>query len=296
MAQAADRAAAAQYQSIRQTPKLLPMPTFRNLGAGSTASIVMPAGLTYHAVLFRCTIAGVEATAAQIIAQISKIRFILTGDPKIDASGAELAMLARFWNTRNGTDPVNGGILPVWLARPGMMEIDAQDGAAWGTADQGSFSIEVTLAGGATIDAIDVRGFVTRPEALGRHICLRRSPDNQGAAGTKLFTDFGNPSVEYQLLALHIDKAAGAAGPITAIVLKADQVDEWDAPYASIQNLLPIYELAQQTGYCHLPFAMRGRPLDSLPLVMNDARLLITTSAALNNFNVLQERIEGVVV
>lgn len=293
MAQAADRAAAQLYQTTRQTPKVVLLPSLRGVGAGLTASAVLPVGLTYHAIQLRCTIAGVEATPAQIVAQLARVKFTLDGDPKIDASGAELAMVTRFWLTRAGVDPINAGILTVWFARPATQEIDGQDGPAWGTADRNSFNLDVTLAGGATIDNVEVRGWVTKPEPLGRHVCIRRLTDSMMAAGDKVLSDFQNPNLEHQLIAMHIDKTGGQGGLITAINLKADQVDEWDGPYAYIQNLLTTYELTQQTGWTHLPFAMRGRPLDALPMVMNDLRLRITCSAQLNNFNLLQERIEG---
>lgn len=294
MPQAADRAAAAIYQTSRFTPKLQLMPSLRGIGASSTATALLPVGLTYHALLFRFTIAGVEATAAQILAQVTRIKCTLDGDPKVDASAAELAMRERHWNTRNAVDPVNSGILPLWLARIGAQEIDSQDGPSWGTSDRASFNVDVTMGAGATIDGIEIRAWVTKGTPLGRHLTLRRITDNMPNAGDKVLSDFNNPNVELQLVAIHIDKSAGQGNLITAVNLKADQVEEWDGPYAHVQNLFTAYGLTQVSGYTHLPFAMRGRTLDSLPLVMSDMRLKLTCSAALNNFNVLMERIEGV--
>jgi len=295
MAQAADRAAAALYQQVRVTPKLIQLPSLRGVGAGAVATSQLPVGVTYHAIALRCTIAGVEATAAQILAQVSRIKLTLNGDPKIDASATELAAVDRHWHTRNSVDPVGqGGILHIWLARPELQEIDGQDGPAWGTADVNSLTLDVTLAGGATIDAIDLRAWITKGEPLGRHICLRRLTDSMGAAGDKVLSDFQNPNAEYQLLALHIDKSGGAGNLITSITLKADQNEEWDGPYANLQALFAPYGLTQVSGWTHLPFAFRGRPLDSLPMVMNDCRLKLVCSGPLNTFNVLQERIEGV--
>jgi hypothetical protein len=294
MAQAADRAAAALYQQVRVTPKIIQLPSLRGIGAGLTATALLPTGITYHAIQLRCTIAGVEATPAEIIAQVEDVKLTLNGDAKIDASAAEIAALHRFWRTKNSLDPIANGILTVWLARPELQEIDGQDGPAWGTLDQNSFNLDVKLAAGATIDAIEPRGWVSKGEPLGRHITIRRLTDFMAGAGDKVLSDFQNPNAEYQMLAIHIDRSGGAGNLITSLNLKADQVDEWDGPYGFIQNLLGVYGFNQQSGWTHLPFAMRGRPLDSLPMVMNDLRLRLTCSGALNNFNVLQERIEGI--
>lgn len=292
--QPADRAAAALFRQLRVTPNLILLPTLKGTGAGAVGTAQLPIGLTYHAIHLRCTIAGVPATAAEMVAQVEQVRLILNADPKIDVSGAELAMLDRHsLRAKIGTDPVTAGVLTIWLARPWWQEIDGQDGPAWGTADQNSLTLTVKLAAGATIDDVEARAWVTKPEPLGRHICIRRVTDSVAGAGDKTFSDFMNPNVEFQLAALHIDQSGGHGNTITTLTLKCDQVEEWDGHYDFLRHLQTAYGLYQETGWTHLNFAMRGRALDSLPLVMNDMRLRAKFAGAVANLNILMERIEG---
>ena len=289
------RNAVQSFGVLRQTPRILKMPDPRgNIAAGATVVSTLPVGLTYHAIQIQFLKASnVPATEAEIIAQVSRVRLTVDGDPKIDLTGTEAAMLANFYCTRGGAAAIQGGVLPVWLARPWWPEFASQDGPAWGTLDVGAFTLEITYTGTVTIVAQNVRASVTKGEPLGRHICVRRLVDNQAAAGLKVVSDF-KADVTKQLCALHIDKAAIInTGPINTYQIRVDQAVEWEGEYEHLIHQYRQYELTPQTGFAHFCFAMRGRPIDALPMVMQDMRLELTTQTALGNFNVLQEVAEG---
>lgn len=297
------RAAAAVFRSVRRYPRTIRLPVLRgNYTASQRLNVLMPLGLTYLCVLIRATIAGVAATEAQIKAQIARIRCIVDGDIKIDASPTELLAIFNFWNSRYGLTNVNDGVMRLEYTRPWEQEISAQDGPGWGMATNvlggvGNFTFEIEMAGsGVTIDNIDLFAEVSDAEPLGRHLCIRRYSDNQAASGDKVFSDF-NMIVENAILALHINKASvpEVSAPISHLQLIVDQVAEVEKiNTGALENLYRRYGLTKQTGYTHLPFDRRGRPMEGFPMVAQDARLILTTTAALTNFDILSEQLEGV--
>lgn len=296
---ASSRLAAGTFDVLRRTPRMMNLPAFRAVAPTFPSVISMPLGLTYESLFFRFTIATVPASLAQIQNQVSKIRLVIDGDAKIDASGAELIALFNFWNSRYGKTAVVDGVLRIDLSRPWEQEISAQDGPGWGCAvgvpgGVGSFTCEVTLASGATIDAIEGRAEYTAPTPLGRHFVLRRMPDSLLSAGDKVMSDWPKLDIDIAWYALHIDKSAGTGNLITEVALKVDQRDEIErCKYGFIQSEFERYGCTQQTGFTHIPFARRGRPLEALPAVFQDCRLTIAASASLGNFNLLVESLEG---
>jgi hypothetical protein len=288
------------YDALRNFPRTIRLPSFRSVTAGSPSAIVMPLGVTYESINLRFTIAGVPATAAEIANQVTKVKATIDGDSKIDASATELLAILNFWNSRYGMTNVIEGVLRVGLSRPFDQEIDAQDGPAWGCAvgvpgGVNSFNLEVTLGAGATIDGIEGFAEVTRPTPLGRHLVIRRISDNQAAAGDRVMADWPRLDTDVAWYAIHIDKAGGTGNPIREVQLKIDQKDEIErCAYGHIRSTFQRYGLTQQTGFTHIPFARRGRPLEALPAVFQDGRLTLGTAAALGNFNLLIESLEGI--
>jgi len=295
-----DRSAAQLFRTVRRYPRTLQLPAFRSVVAGQPSAILLPLGLTLQSVSLRFTIAGVPATEAQIKAQVSKIKFIFDGDPYIDVSATEYLAIANHWNFRYGLTNVVDGVLTISPSRPWDQEISAQDGPAWGLATNigggvRTANLEITLAGGATIDLIDPWAEVTEAEPMGRHYTIRRVSSTFAAAGDVIFSDWPVTGPDVSAYALHIDKSGGTGNLITDLRFTVDQAEEIQrCKYGIIQAQFQRYGCVQQTGFTHIPFARRGRPMEGLPMIFQDARLLLATSAALNNTNLLIEGVEGV--
>lgn len=294
------RTVAKMFREIRQYPRTLRLPSFRGVAAGAISSVIMVLGVTYESIGLRFTIAGVPATEAEIKAQVTKLKAVIDGETKLDASSTEYLAIANFWNTRFGLGNVTDGILRLELSRPWEQEIDAQDGPGWGCATGvaggiNTFNFEVTLAGGATIDAIEGFAEVSNATPLGRHWTLKRTVDNQAAAGDKVISDW-NAREDYAVFAFHIDKTGGTGNTIREIQLTVDQSEEIQrCAYGHIQSRFRRYGCVQQTGFTHIPFNLRGRPLEGLPMAFQDMRLTLgCPTAAMNNFNLLIEQLEGV--
>lgn len=301
MASAA-RAAAPVFRAVRRYPRVIRIPSFRgSYTTGQRINTIMPLGVTYLALMLRFTIAGAAATSAQILAQVLRIRCIVDGDTKIDASPSELLAIFNAWNSRYGLTNVNDGVFRIEYTRPWDQEINAQDGPAWGMATNvpggvSNFTVEIEFTGALTIDNVDAWAEVTDAEPLGRHLTIRRYVDNQAASGDKVFSDF-NQDPTWSIYCLHIDKASVPEGgaPITDVALFVDQVGEIEKiKTGALENVYRRYGITKQVGYTHLPFARRGRPMETFPLVAQDMRLTLTTGSALNNYNILSEQLEGV--
>ncbi len=298
----AARAAAPVFRAVRRYPRIMRLPSFRgSYLTGQRLNVIMPLGVTYCAIPLRFTIAGAAATEAQIKTQVARIRLTVDGDTKIDASPTELLAIQNSWNMRYQLTNVNDGVFRLELTRPWDMEIDAQDGPGWGMSTNvgggvSNFTLEVELTGVVTIDNIDGWAEITDATPLGRHLTIRRYVDNQAASGDKVFSDF-NQDPTWAVYGLHIDKASvpEASAPITHVALFVDQVAEIEKiNTGALENLYRRYGITKQAGFTHIPFARRGRPMDALPLVAQDMRLTLTTGAALTNFNILSEQLEGV--
>ncbi len=298
------RTASPLFRSLRRTPRKILLPDFKGTIGNSGKPIMSPpTGLTYHSISYRFTIAGVAATEAQIKAQVTALHAIMDGDDKLaSASPTELLAIMNFWNSRFGLTNVNDGTLRIDISRPWDQEIDAQDGPGWGTATGvpggiGNFTLGIEFAAAAvTIDGIEAHAEVTDGEALGRHWKLRRYQDSQAAAGERVYPDL-TQQVDISTYALHIDQTSAPAGggKIDFVKLKVDQVDEIEKiPCGMLENHYRRYGCTKQTGFTHIPFSVRGRPFETLPMIAQDMRLSLFTNAALGNYNILSENLEGV--
>lgn len=299
MAAASIRSAAGTYPALRRFLRPLRLPAFKSVVTAVPMTIDPPLGVTYHSISLRFTVGGAPLSAALIKSEVSKIRFVFDGDPYVDASAQELSDLSDFWNARYGLVNITDGVLTINAARPWEQESTAQDGPAWGCATGlpgciGTFQIEVTLAGGATCDAIEGFAEVSNPEPMGRHLTIRRTGGSRLAAGDETVFDWPKWGLDVGVYAVHVNKSAGTGNLITAVQLLVDQME--DVPrvkYGFLAGQFRRYGLTQQTNWMHLVFNKRGRPLDAMPMVMQDLRMVLECSGALGNYSVLIEGIEG---
>jgi hypothetical protein len=286
------------FQAVRTNQDLIELPALVGLGAGLEASRLLPCGGTYDALLFQCTVAGAPATDAQLISDIESVDLILDSDSKVkQLSGADLIMLHKFNCHRFGYDTLaNEGILPIFFGWPGGQEIDAQDGPAWGTADIKTFECRFKLAGGAVINAVKPYGLMRPGENLKRHWTCREVRDTYTGTGKHEFSAFDyDANGAKQLKAIHMNKAGGLQAPniFSNWRLWADRAMCGEGSFEAARTLQRISGLVPQTGWSHLEWALRGRPLESLPLIAQDMRLELNCLAAPNTYRLLMEQYEG---
>lgn len=261
------------------------MPDFTNIGAGLKALCRPALGQAYLWMMFFCTIAGTAATKAQLQAQVSNIRVVVDGVVKFELSGTDAIYLAEYYrpNCVGAT-----GIIPIFFARPWMEDLRNQDAPAYGLAGVDSFAVEITLAGGAAINAIQGFAYTTDNEGLGDHIVTTRLGRNNGSAGLETINDIPTDP-NWSMYAMHIVTAT----QINLLEVLADGARVvYGVPAVLNQRLVyPTSPRGVQAGYTPLEFCPRNRNVDTLPLTMNKFQTRVTWNAAPNAYGIITETV-----
>lgn len=251
------------------------MPDFQNITANARAICRPALGQTYLMMMFYFTIAGAAATKAQIQAQVTNIRVVVDGITKFELSGTDAVYIAEYYRPGIvGTGCVgNTGVVPIFFARPWMEALQNQDAPAYGLAGVDSFTVEINLGAGATINGIAGFCYTTENEGLGEHIVTTRLGRSFGSASLETINDLPLDP-DWSLYALHF----ATSTVINQIEILADGARAlFGAPVVLNQRLQ--YSNSQrlvQAGYTPVECTPRNRNIDALPLIMN--RLSIRTS------------------
>jgi hypothetical protein len=195
--------------------------------ASSTVVVNLPL-LTWAKLALYHTIAGVAATRAQLVAQVTQIIITVSGRELWRGSAAQLIAIQQYYSEidtqTNYAGYLNLEFLRSWLA-------DATRGmdAAIGLADQNAMQIELTYAGGATINGIAVYGVrMQLPQATGTAVRIVRGSASVSALGVFVYPDLPLPRSGDVLLAVHIFPPVVAN--FTNFAYIADEVRIIDAP------------------------------------------------------------------
>jgi hypothetical protein len=257
--------------------------TASGIGAGQTATMSIPTGLTYLALHLVATVGGVAVTNWG--AFVTEIRLSLDGVVKYRASGDEAAMLADYYGVARPS-----GILPIHFARDYLRNANQESYLAWGTLGVQSFTAEFDLAAGITAPTLAVYATRGPGEPLGQHVEVNNQVFQVSSAGEIEFSDF--PRVAGGLLALHIDTAA-----ITDVATLSDQVRLMELPVTLAKGIAQgkaRWPRTWQTGQTHIDYHLRDRLEDIVATMVQDLRIrLTTTTGAIGARRMLFEKIVG---
>lgn len=259
-------------------------PDLQGVAANATAFAKLPVGATYQRLMLRFLISGTPATLAQIQAQVSRVRLVVDAETKVDVSGADLVYLINYY--RAGAVDTTSGILPIHFSRPWMAALENEDAPSWGMLGINSFSLEVTLAAGATITTIQSFYETTSNEALADHFVIQKLSRSYGSAGLETINDLPT-SPDWLLYAMHIVTSTG----INTIELLADSSRVLIGPPSVLNKRLTVNREPRtlQTGYQPLDLIHRGRNIDALRLDVATLQLKIDWAAAPNAYSILLE-------
>ncbi|MDD9911712.1 MAG: major capsid protein P2 [Alphaproteobacteria bacterium] len=256
------------------------MPSMQGVAAGQTALANLPVGLTYTGLIIRHKRSGVDATEAQMKADLGDIRVIIDGDVKIEASATELLDLFQYYG---GT--VQDGVIPILFARPWQRTAVGEDSLSYGTADVQTFSLEIDIDAAATSPSLEIVAEQAGIALLGKHVTLRRFGRNASATG--VLEEANLPRGPYGLLALHATTAN-----IDDVEVEANQRIVYDADTTTATFRDSLTGKAWQSGYTHMNFAPSDRVGDAISLDLQDFRVRMNMSAT-GTFNLIQERIDS---
>jgi hypothetical protein len=252
------------------------------IGAGQTASLSIPVGLTYHALHLRATVGGAAVTDWTFFAEV---RLSLNGRIKYRASGKEIAALADYYGISR-----TAGLLPIFFSREYLRVANQEDYLAWGTADVQSFTAEFDIKAGVSSPTVEVYAVRSAGVPLGQHVVVGNQVFEIAGAGEKEFSDF--PKIVGGLLALHIDTSSISYAETIREDVRVQEMPT-DLAKAIVEGKTRSPR-AWQTGYTHLDYHPRDRLEDIVPTMAQDLRVRLTTlAAAVGVRRMMYERVEG---
>jgi hypothetical protein len=274
------------------TRRVIEMPTPAGIGAGQTASVSLPLGLTYHSLFIRMNVqAGGVATnvaAADWGTYLENIRVQVNGDTKINIKAVDLAKLVQFYGVT-----LVAGVLPLYFSRPWMRTIGGEEQTSYKTnGGIASLTIEMEIKAGVTVNSltvyadqgpgIDNEG---RPMSWGPHLEINKFVHTQGVTGDAEISDI--PRSNYSMLAMHFNTDEISDIEVTVDNRKVIETD------LAIRNMLAsTIGRVPQTGMTHIDILKENRLIEALPMAVQDFRLKPTFTAT-GNFTIYAESIKG---
>lgn len=259
------------------------MPTPLGVGAGQTASVQLPLGLTYERLYMY---ANVDATPRDVpVAEwgtyIDEVRLLVDGDAKITITAADLVSLNQYYG-----QSMVAGVLPLFLARPWMQTIEGQLQTAYGTKGGiSSFSLEMDVKSDVTINTLDVYAQQSPGRPFGPHLRLQRYVHNQGVTGMAEISDImrGN----YSMAALHVNTAN--IGEVE-ILWDNRKILEMTKPIRAAHY--DVIDRVPQSGFTHVDFLSENILAEALPMAVSDFRLKADFTGT-GNFSIYAESVQS---
>lgn len=195
--------------------------------ASSTVVVNLPLMTWYKLALYH-TIAGVAATRAQLVAQVSQIIITISGREVWRGSAAQLIAIQQLYSEIDSQTAYPGYINLDFL-RSWLTDANRGQDAAVGLADQNACQIELTYAAGATINGIQVYGIRGQaPQPTGIATRIVRGSASISALGVFIYPDLPLPRKGDTLLAIHTFPPVVAN--LTNIAYVCDETRLIDAP------------------------------------------------------------------
>lgn len=256
------------------------MQSFQGVAAGQTGICQLPVGLTYTNLFINHKRAGVDATEAQMKAELGKVVLRVNGRAVVEATVTELLDIYKYYGYT-----VQAGVIPLVFARPFERDLGVEDDMALGTADVSTLSVEVEVLGGATTPTLQAYAEQAESAPLGNFITITPFADSIGGAGVLEKSDL--PRGQYGLVALHI-----ASALVTEAQLIANSKVVFEGTPTILKQRDHLRGNAWQTGYTHLNIAARNRANEALPMNLQDFRAKLTFSNTAS-FRVIREQVEN---
>jgi len=278
-----------------QTPifRLLPG-VFQSQPVSNGTSLCLLPLYTYAKTLIFFTVAGTAATRAQIVAQLTQVRVVLSGREIWIGSGAQLVALGAFYS-QNDVNATEVGFLSLAFLRQWMAGADQRLASVLGTMDQSALQIEFSW--GAAITITTNAAFAARlaeGENTGVATRVMRVSPNIGSLGISIYPDLPLPRSGETLLALHLFPPVVAN--LTNLAYIADDMRIIDAPATALNRMYletdPPRTPQGANGMVSIDFtALLASPQSGVPMaaIANHVLELTFATAAPGSFPILCE-------
>lgn len=201
--------------------------------AGGTVVVNLPL-LTWGKLALFHTISGVAATRAQLVAQVTQIIITVSGRELWRGSAAQLIAIQQYYSEVD-TQSSFPGFINLEFIRSWLSDASRGMDAAIGLADQNAMQVELTYAGGATINTIAVYGVrMQSAQPTGVATRIVRLSASISALGVFVFPDLPLPRAGDTLLAVHVFPPVVAN--LSNFAYVADEVRIIDGPPAFLDR------------------------------------------------------------
>lgn len=246
------------------------LPSMSAVQAGATASLNIPVGPTYRQLFLLYKKAGVDATEAQMGTDLTKIRLKINGIVRFEISAADYIKLIK-----DQGFTINAGELPIFLSRPTARTPQLEEDGAWGTANVGTFTLEVDIASGAGTITLEAAAWTTADRRPLNGIIQLLPYTFQAATGGQ-FEVSTLPRGNGDLWSLYL-----FTSNTTGFEMEIDGVKISDAPMSVITNSRKWTGRVPQAGLFVFEPTWLDRGEDRIPLAgAQDFRVKLTLSGA----------------
>lgn len=266
------------------TRPITKMPTVLGVGAGQTASVDMPCGLTYFELLIRCqatisATANTDLAAADWSTVFGDMRILVNGDAKL-TMGADFAVARAQYHG----DTLEAGVLPIKFYAPWMLTEVDQNASAFKTANISTFSLEMDVKSGQSIQLLEVYARQGGAANWGHHLEIHRYAKQVGVTGTTQITDL--PRGQWGLTGLHLNSSA-----VTRTQVFRNQTKAFDMDPNIASAVFTEGGRVPQAGWTHIDFCADNILRDALP--MNAASMNVEYDmTATGNFSLYAETLK----
>jgi hypothetical protein len=213
--------------------RIVPGAAMSQPSAGGTVVVNLPL-LTWAKLALFPSIAGVAATRAQLVAQITQVIITISGREIWRGSAAQLIAIQQYY-VESDTQTAFAGFLNLEFLRNWLADANRGMDAMVGLADQNAMQVELTYAGGATINAIAVFGVRSQaPQPTGTAVRIVRGSASISALGVFTYPDLPLPRAGDMLLAIHVFSPVVAN--LTNLAYIADEVRIIDSPSSNLDR------------------------------------------------------------
>lgn len=266
----------------RSARLVLPGRDFSPQAAGSTPHTLLTREYTYYQLILNYVRDGVQATEAQLLADVVKIQLKLNGRTFREGSAAEFMHKPKL----TGNAPVKAGKLVIFLSETEMRNVAGEDVNGIGTMGDTSFSIHVTYAAGIYIPKITYTAVVSE-DGRGPGDVIHQLPIPIDVAGGTSKTVHIIPTDEGDLRWLHFYDAN-----ITSLEIKHNKVTlhDGECDVSDLAEMASWYGFTMQAGVLSWSPMFTKRRVQRLPMRSGDTfTVKLKFGVATNTFNCVME-------
>lgn len=221
------------------------LPSLANVGAGQTATLNCPVGLTYDRIEFEYS--GVT------LAEMKNVEVVINGKPVMTFKDMARVKKLNDYYGRSETS----GFITLHFARPEMVALRDQRLTALGTQDVSTLAINIDIDGGATAPVIKAHAVQSEPQLLGAFIKVREFQFDASVAGTMEISTLPKGP---RIMALHAFKS-----DVNDLEVEIDSQKVFDASKTLAQAIQKGYGRTPQTADAtHFDTCLEGDLAQSL--------------------------------